>query len=49
MTNVKDKIMGSTSDAYQTAGSATSGMGERRQRPGFGRAGHRRFRGLVGR
>jgi hypothetical protein len=24
MTNVKDKIMGSTSDAYQTAGSATS-------------------------
>ena len=29
MTNVKDRIMGSTSDAYQTAGSATSGMGER--------------------
>jgi Protein of unknown function (DUF3618) len=34
MTNVKDKIMGSTSDPYQTAGSAisskgaTSGMGE---------------------
>jgi hypothetical protein len=28
MTNVKDKIMGSTSDAYQTAGSATSGVGE---------------------
>ena len=27
MTNVKDKIMGSTSDAYQTAGSATSGVG----------------------
>jgi gas vesicle protein len=26
MTNVKDKIMGSTSDAYQTAGSATSGV-----------------------
>jgi hypothetical protein len=25
MTNVKDRIMGSTSDAYQTAGSATSG------------------------
>jgi len=29
MTNVKDKIMGSTSDAYQTAGSATSGVGDR--------------------
>jgi gas vesicle protein len=28
MTNVKDKIMGSTSDAYQTAGSATSGVGQ---------------------
>ncbi len=28
MTNVKDRIMGSTSDAYQTAGSATSGMGQ---------------------
>ena len=28
MTNVKDKIMGSTSDAYQTAGSATSGTGQ---------------------
>ncbi len=28
MTNVKDKIMGSTSDAYQTAGSSTSGVGE---------------------
>lgn len=28
MTNMKDKIMGSTSDAYQTAGSATSGVGE---------------------
>jgi gas vesicle protein len=28
MTNMKDRIMGSTSDAYQTAGSATSGMGE---------------------
>jgi gas vesicle protein len=28
MTNVKDRIMGSTSDAYQTAGSATSSMGE---------------------
>jgi gas vesicle protein len=28
MTNVKDKIMGSTSDAYLTAGSATSGVGE---------------------
>jgi hypothetical protein len=27
MTNVKDKIMGSTSDAYQTAGSAISGHG----------------------
>jgi hypothetical protein len=27
MTNVKDKIMGSTSDAYQTAGSATSSAG----------------------
>jgi hypothetical protein len=27
MTNVKDKIMGSTSDVYQTAGSATSGVG----------------------
>jgi hypothetical protein len=26
MTNVKDRIMGSTSDAYQTAGSATSGV-----------------------
>jgi hypothetical protein len=28
MTNVKDKIMGSTSDAYQTAGSVTSGAGD---------------------
>ena len=28
MTNVKDRIMGSTSDAYQTAGSATSGVGD---------------------
>jgi len=28
MTNMKDRIMGSTSDAYQTAGSATSGVGE---------------------
>ncbi|HEY2262971.1 MAG TPA: DUF3618 domain-containing protein [Streptosporangiaceae bacterium] len=28
MTNVKDKIMGSTSDTYQTAGSATSGVGD---------------------
>jgi hypothetical protein len=28
MTNVKDKIMGSTSDAYQTAGSTTSGVGD---------------------
>jgi Protein of unknown function (DUF3618) len=28
MTNVKDKIMGSTSDTYQTAGAATSGVGE---------------------
>jgi hypothetical protein len=28
MTNVKDKIMGSTSDAYQTAGSATSNAGD---------------------
>ena len=28
MTNVKDKIMGSTSDAYQTAGSAASGVGD---------------------
>ena len=28
MTNVKDRIMGSTSDAYQTTGSATSGVGE---------------------
>jgi Protein of unknown function (DUF3618) len=28
MTNVKDKIMGSTSDAYQTAGSATSSAGD---------------------
>jgi hypothetical protein len=28
MTNVKDKIMGSTSDAYQSAGSASSGVGE---------------------
>jgi hypothetical protein len=27
MTNMKDKIMGSTSDAYQTAGSAISGHG----------------------
>ena len=27
MTNMKDKIMGSTSDAYQTAGSAASGVG----------------------
>ena len=28
MTNMKDRIMGNTSDAYQTAGSATSGVGE---------------------
>jgi gas vesicle protein len=28
MTNVKDKIMGSTSDVYQTAGSATSGVAQ---------------------
>ena len=28
MTNVKDRIMGSTSDAYQTAGSTASGMGQ---------------------
>jgi Protein of unknown function (DUF3618) len=28
MTNMKDKIMGSTTDAYQTAGSAASGVGE---------------------
>jgi cell division septum initiation protein DivIVA len=28
MTNMKDRIMGSTSDAYQTAGSASSGMRE---------------------
>jgi hypothetical protein len=28
MTNAKDRIMGSTSDAYQTAGSATSGVGD---------------------
>jgi hypothetical protein len=28
MTNMKDRIMGSTSDAYQTAGSATSGVGQ---------------------
>jgi Protein of unknown function (DUF3618) len=28
MTNVKDKIMGSTSNAYQTAGSAPSSVGE---------------------
>ena len=28
MTNVKERIMGSTSDAYQTAGSATSGIGQ---------------------
>ena len=28
MTNVKDRIMGSTSDAYQTAGSAASGVRE---------------------
>ena len=28
MTNMKDKIMGSTSDAYQTAGPAASGVGE---------------------
>ena len=28
MTNMKDSIMGSTSDAYQTAGSASSSMGE---------------------
>ena len=28
MTNVKDRIMGSTSDAYQTAGSTASGVGE---------------------
>ena len=28
MTNVKDKIMGNTSDAYLTAGSAASGVGD---------------------
>jgi gas vesicle protein len=28
MTNVKDKIMGSTSDAYPTSGSAVSGVGD---------------------
>ena len=28
MTNMKDRIMGSTSDAYQTVGSAASGVGE---------------------
>ncbi|HEX5297783.1 MAG TPA: DUF3618 domain-containing protein [Streptosporangiaceae bacterium] len=28
MTNVRDRIMGSTSDAYQTAGSSASGMGQ---------------------
>jgi len=28
MTNMKDRIMGSTSDAYQTAGTASSSMGE---------------------
>jgi len=28
MTNVKERIMGSTSDAYQTAGSATSSTGQ---------------------
>jgi gas vesicle protein len=28
MTNVREKIMGSTSDAYQTAGSTASGMGQ---------------------
>ena len=28
MTNMKDRIMGSTSDAYQTTGSAASGVGE---------------------
>ncbi len=28
MTNMKDRIMGNTSDAYQTAGSAASGAGE---------------------
>jgi Protein of unknown function (DUF3618) len=28
MTNVRDRIMGSTSDAYQAAGPATSGVGE---------------------
>ena len=28
MTNMKDRIMGSTSDAYQTAGSAASGVGD---------------------
>ena len=28
MTNLKDTIMGSTSDAYQTAGSTASGVGE---------------------
>jgi hypothetical protein len=28
MTNMKDRIMGSTTDAYQTAGSAASGVGE---------------------
>src|SRR5439155_10879346 len=28
MTNMKDRIMGSTSDAYQTAGPAASGVGD---------------------
>ncbi len=28
MTNMKDKMMGSTTDPYQTAGSAASGVGE---------------------
>jgi len=28
MTNVRDRIMGSTSDAYQSAGSTASGMGQ---------------------
>ena len=28
MTNMKDRIMGSTSDAYQTAGSVASGVGD---------------------
>ena len=40
MTNMKDRIMGSTSDAYQTPGSAASGAGESAA-PGFPRRGIR--------